>query len=105
MPWEPRNRGARRPRHAATDDHDLLWGRRRSDVTELGLAAGGGVLDARDRLALVDPVGGPFLRPYARSDGVGAAPSRLPRAVGVCVAPPRPFGHVDASGRHHLAGL
>src|SRR2546429_8408555 len=104
MPWEPRNRGARRPRHAATDDHDLLWGRRRSDVTELGLAAGGGVLDARDRLALADPVDAPFVRPHARSDVVGPARARLPREGGGGDQRPRHAAHADVPRPDALVG-
>ena len=71
------------PRHAAPDDHDLPRRRRRADLTQLGLTTRCRVLDAGDRLALIDPVDAAFVRSHAGPDVVEPTFASLARQVGV----------------------
>ena len=105
MASERRHPGCLQPRHAAANHHNLLGRRRRPDVTELGLASGSGVLDARDRLPLVDPIDAPLVRSHARADVVEPALTGLAREVGVGDQGARHPDHVDVPGGDDAVGV
>src|SRR5207249_7032207 len=83
MTTERRHAGRLQPRDPAADYDDLLRDARLADVAQLTLASGGGVLNAGDRLALINAVDAPLVRPHARPNVVEPPLARPPPKVAV----------------------
>ena len=90
-PARPRRPRPPRPSWAST--------RRATSQPSSSLTPGGGVLDARDRLPLVDPIDAALVRSHAGADVVEPALARLAREIGIGDQRARHPDHIHLPGR------
>src|SRR6266851_1167199 len=88
---------------SATDDHDFPGARGRGQSPEAQLPTARRILNAGDRISLVEMTDAGLIASDTRPDVLGSAPRRLVRHVRIADERPRHAAHVGVTaGNHHF---